>query len=1116
MLDIRKKALLILITLSVIPVLFSPTVGKVQIKREGQKVIAKDIRFTVISPSLIRLEYSPEGKFVDEPSILVQNRDWGKVDYQVSEEKGWLFIRTKMLTLRYLLGSGSFNKENLSISWKIGNKTMSWKPGDDDPQNLGGTVAALDGVSRDNLPPFPPGVLSRSGYFFLDDTPHPLWDVKEEWWKPRPPSSQQDWYFFCYGHNYPLALNEYTRLTGRIPMLPRYAFGAWYSRYWPYTDIEERDIVNTFRQKRIPLDVLVIDVDWHLYGWESYDWNPQYFPRPEEFIEWCHKKGIKVTLNTHPGTPIPSADSHFKEFCEALGVNPEGRESVGYNLANKRDAEAFGRILLGSVLKQGVDFLWIDGAGASAPGIDHFAWTNKVYYETEEKFTGKRALIFGRQGLVGSGTHRYPVGFSGDTYSQWEVLRYEIPFTIKGGNVGIYWSHDIGGFMGDKIPDELYVRWVQFGAFSPILRLHSNHGRRLPWDYNPEAEEIAKRYFQIRYSLFPYIYTISREVHETGVPLCRGVYIHYPELEEAYKYEYEYFFGPNLLVAPIDRPAEGGIAVKEVYLPPGIWYDFFSNRVYKGPRTLIYKAKLEEMPVFAKAGAIIPMQEEMQYIGERPLDHLILNIYAGNNGEFTLYEDDGLSLDYLKGKFATTKIRYEEKGKDICVLIGATKGSYDGQIGQRSYLIVINGVTNPQRVQVDGKGIAKVRNFEELNKEGWYFDGKQMKLYIQTLRYPIKKETIVSVSLSKAVGETIGLYSEIEDLLSTSTSLEKHSSGLSTKALGHLRKLSEFSESAKNKLILGDFPGAEEDLKKGKKALKGLVESLWAMPKSIERDSALKEALGLCLQTVRSGYKLRFSLSVPELVEIPRYLRVSLEVRKGWSVVGKKEYVFEEKLTRRVQGEFEVKWANKYLCLGGLVGVIKTEVAFPNKMVLKWETPWEVDCSYIQSFRLVGIYDNTNNQGMETSYPPEEWLGKEMPAKLEGVQERITTVKAPSFDESGAVPIYIDLLRYFGRNNNGVIYAFTYVFSPEDRSAILLLGSDDGCISWVNGEKVFAYLSPRVARPDENRVKINLKKGWNQIVLKVGQIGGDWGFYLRILGEDGKPLDDLLNWYEPS
>lgn len=1113
--DIRKNVLLILFTLSVVPILLSPTTRKVEVKREGQKVIAKDVRFTVISPSLIRMEYSPEGKFVDEPSILVQNRDWGRVDYQVSEEKGWVIIKTKMFTLKYLLGSGPFGKENLSISWKIGTKTLSWKPGDDDPLNLGGTVAALDGVSRDNLPPFPPGVLSRSGYFLLDDTPHPLWEVKEEWWKPRPSTSQQDWYFFCYGHNYALALNEYTRLTGRIPMLPRYAFGAWYSRYWPYTDIEEREIVNTFRQKRIPLDVLVIDVDWHLHGWEGYDWNPQYFPRPEEFIEWCHKKGIKVTLNTHPGTPIPSADSHFREFCEALGVNPEGREAVGYNLANKRDAEAFGRILLGSVLKQGVDFLWIDGAGVSAPGIDHFAWTNRVYYETEEKFTGKRALIFGRQGLIGSGTHRYPVGFSGDTHSQWEVLRYEIPFTIKGGNVGIYWSHDIGGFMGDKIPDELYARWVQFGAFSPILRLHSNHGRRLPWDYSPEAEEIAKRYFKIRYSLFPYIYTVSREVHERGVPLCRGLYIHYPELEEAYKYEYEYFFGPNLLVAPIDQPAKDGIATKEVYLPPGIWYDFFNNRVYKGPRTMIYKAKLEEMPVFAKAGAIIPMQGEMQYIGEKPIDPLILNIYAGNKGEFTLYEDDGLSLDYLKGKFATTRIIYEEKGKDISVLIGATKGNYDGQIGERSYLIVINGVANPNQVQVDGKSVTKVRNLEELGKGGWYYDGKEIRLYIQTLRHPIKKETRISVSLGKPVGETIGLYSEIENLASKASALSEYSSSLSQKALGYLKKYSEFTQSAKAKFIAGDFLGAQEEVKKGKETLTGFVECLWAMPESKERDTVIKEALGLYLQTVRSGYKLGFSLAVPELVESPRSVKISLKkVGDGWSVVGKKEYIFEGE--RGAKGEFELKWDDKKLFLGGYVGVIETEAVFSNERVLKWETPWEVDCSYLQAFRLIGIYDNTNNQGMEISYPPEEWLGKGIPTKLEGAEEKMTAVKAPSFDESGAVPIYIDLLQYFGRKNNGVIYAFTYVFSPEDRSALLLLGSDDGCVAWVNGEKVFAYLSPRVARPDENKVKINLKKGWNQIVLKVGQIGGEWGFYLRILGEDGKPIPGLLNWYEPS
>lgn len=1108
----------LLLSLFSLPALLAPAAEKMEVRREGQKVVAKDIRFTVISPSLIRLEYSSEGKFVDEPSILVQNRDWGKADYQVSEDRGWLVIKTKMLSLRYLLGSGPLNGENLNISWKLDEKIMNWKPGDDDPQNLGGTVAALDGVSRDNLPPFPPGVLSRSGYFFLDDSPHPLWDVEEEWWKPRPPTSQQDWYFFCYGHNYPLALNEYTRLTGRIPMLPRYAFGAWYSRYWPYTEMEEREIIHTFRQKRIPLDVLVIDVDWHPYGWEGYDWNPQYFPRPEEFIDWCHKQGIRVTLNTHPGTPIPAADSHFRDFCEMLGVDPEGRESVSYNLANKRDAEAFGNVLLRSVLKQGVDFLWIDGAGASAPGIDHFAWTNKVYYETEEGFTGKRALILGRQGLVGSGTHRYPVGFSGDTFSQWEVLRYEIPFAVKGGNVGIYWSHDIGGFLGDKIPDELYVRWVQFGAFSPILRLHSNHGRRLPWDYSPEAEEIAKKYFQIRYSLFPYIYSISREVHNTGIPLCRGLYIHYPELDEAYKLESEYFFGPNLLVAPIDQPSQDGIAIKEVYLPPGIWYDFFNNRVYKGPYSFIVRANLEEMPVFAKAGAIIPMQQEMQYIGEKPIDPLIINIYAGAKGEFTLYEDDGLSLDYLKGKFATTRLAYEERGRDISLLIGATKGDYEGQIAQRSYLLMINGVANPSEVKVEGEKLIKKRGLEELAKGGWYYDADMMRLYIQTPRYSLREEIRVDVRFAESVGEAIEMYSAIEALARQAAILGDYSPSLSLSALGYLNKVSEFSKSARDKFIEGNFKGAQSDLERGKEMYSRFIDSLWAMPKGKERDIILGEALGVSSQTTSSSNKLHFKLSIPDVGEAPSSLKVRLDRgEEGWSIVGNKEYVFEKGMMRdTLEGEFELKWEGKYLPLGGLLGILRIEMNFPNDRSLIWEVPQGFDCSYMQAFRIFGIYDNTNNQGMEKAYLPEEWLGKEIPAQLEGIEDKMTNVMAPLFGGPEAVPIYIDLLSYLGKCNNGVAYAFTYVFSPEDKDASLLLGSDDGCIVWLNGEKVFAYLLPRVAMPDENKIDVHLRKGWNQIVLKVGQIGGDWGFYLRILGKDNKPIPGLLNWYEPS
>lgn len=1109
-----KSARMLFLLFLFSPFIFSPSLARTaQSKgswvRSQNKVIAKDVRFTVISPSLVRLEYSPTSQFVDEKSILVQNRDWGTPPFSVQEEKGWLILKTNMLTLRYKLGSGAFNKDNLEITWVLEGRKRTWRPGDIDGENLGGTVAALDGVSRDNLPPFPPGILSRAGYFFLDDTPHPLWD---EWWEPRPPSSQQDWYFFCYGHDYALALDEYTRLTGRIPMLPRYAFGAWYSRYWPYSDEELREIIRTFRRKGIPLDVLVIDVDWHLYGWEAYDWNPQYFPKPEEFIRWCHDQGIKITLNTHPGTPIPSADSHFEEFCRRLGVDPKGRDSLGYNLANKRDALAFGDVFLASVLKQGVDFLWIDGAGASAPGIDHFAWTNKVYYETIQRVKGGRGLIFGRQGLVGSGTHRYPVGFSGDTYSQWEVLRYEIPFTVKGGQVGILWSHDIGGFMGDKLPDELYVRWVQFGVFSPIFRLHSNHGRRLPWDYSEEAESIVREYLRLRYRLFPYIYSISRLTHERGLPICRGVYFEYPNLEEAYHYDYEYFFGPNLLVAPIDQPGKNGVALKEVYLPPGLWYDYFKGKIYRGGRTLLYRAKLDEVPVFARAGAIIPLQPDMQFIGEKAMDPLTVDIYAGANGDFTLYEDDRLSLDYEKGAFARTPIVYREGKESFKVVIGPTEGTYKGQLRRRSYILRVHGVASPKAVRLNGRA---------LGKETWSYDGENMEMVVRLPSSSIRAKLEVEVETQGSSKEMRDLLSGISLLREFVSPLEGYSGRLTSSLQEEVEKEKALIAQGEEALKKGDYRAAGRTKGEAEKKFGQILEKVWRLGDEALRNEILRDALGIHINPRLEEGKLSVDLAVTNQTFSPQEVAVRvMEVPEDFDLAQRGEVRFGKEgngTKGMMKAAFPLRYTGKEKYPLGTVRVKgESRMKWGEGKILTLPIIWEMDYSALQCWRLFGVFDNANNEGMNKVYPPEEWMGRGVPSGLEG--EKRTAWSFPSFLEGGMrTPVYIDFLRYFGeamRNRQVVAYALTYIYSPQDQEAVLSIGSDDGCVIWVNGEKVYAYLAPRVARADEDKANILLRKGWNEVLVKLGQVGGDWGFYIRILGKEGRGLYGLYQAWE--
>jgi len=861
--------------------------------RKGSTLICDKARFQFLTPSLVRMEFSPSGRFVDAPTAIVLRRSWPEFAVSIEEVDGWLVARTEKLALHYLLNSERFTKDNLRITWQDRQGQHAWKPGDKDDRNLGGIVHSLDGVSKKNLPPFPPGLLSRNGYFLLDDSRTPIWDEASRWIASRAEKDNQDWYFFVYGRDYGHVLQEYAELCGKIPMIPRYALGAWITdlnyEYLPgsdfvqkyrYSDEDIKKLILRFREENIPLDILVLDFAWHLYGWKGgYDWSA-IFPEPKQFLDWAHQHGLKVSLNDHPGygkeSVLSDNDSHAAEIRRELNrpappkpslyldiskdwrfqIDPEDNgvarrwflrdfddrgwktvdagmsweaqgfskydgfawyrkwvsipkewnsqpcllifggvddmydlyvndehvahhgaqgssvwnqmtwtdvsahvrfgernlialrvfdwgggggitqapvaladrcpaEGLRFNLADKRQAEAFMKILHHPLMDEGVDFWWVDGGHGSCEmeGLNSQMWTNRVYYDFTEKHTNQRGFLFGRYG--GWGNHRYPAFFTGDTYSEWEVLAYQIPFTAAGGNVLMpYITHDIGGFLGRKIDFDLYARWVQFGVFSPLLRLHCawenprDGNLRMPWIYGRKGVELVREFFRLRYRLIPYIYTYCRIAHDTALPLVRPLYLEYPELEKAYSHPDEYFFGRELLVAPMAAPGNR----RDIYLPPGQWIDYFTGQTYPGEQLLRYKCPLDRIPVFVKAGSILPLQPEMAYSDERPLDTLIVQVYGPGRAEFNLYEDDGSSLGYRTGEYAWTAITEAPLASGTYqITIGPTKGEFKGQVEKRAYRLELHGLPKPQSVELNDHALPMARS----QGEGWYWDERK-------------------------------------------------------------------------------------------------------------------------------------------------------------------------------------------------------------------------------------------------------------------------------------------------------------------------------------------------------------------------------------------------------
>jgi hypothetical protein len=680
-------------------------------------------RFQVLDASLVRMEYSPSGVFVDAPSVSVINRDrWPQTVARSHEADGWLILNTAVLELHYKTGSGPFTSNNLFIDWQDQAGLHQWKPGQPDGLNLGGVPGELGNRSTKKVTD--PGPLSRKGCYLLDDSKTALFDLTNDWVMPRAIKDGQDWFFLAYGNDYKSALRELSALTGPVPMLPRYVFGSWFGSRAGYSGEEWKMIVKQFRDEQLPLDMVVIDSDSKTkMVWTGYDWDLEQMPDPAGFFSWMKQQGVKVTVNEHYGALTRESDSHFDTIRQAMGLPADVKE-IPHDLANKKYAGLFMNLLHKPDLDRGLAFWWQDGgAPANMDGLDSLLWTRHIEYEGSEHITGLRTTAFCRLGNCW-GSHRYGIFFTGDLDGVWESLPVLIPATIQGGNqLTPYMNNLCCGVFGVDLPPELYERWVQFGAFSPVLWFHGLWGLRLPWEYGMEGMENYRKFAGLRYRLIPYIYTCSRVAHETGLPLVRGMYLEYPGQEAAYHNEQQYMFGDELLVSPINSPGHGKPARKQVFLPVGDdWFDFFTGDLYEGGRTVTHECPLDRMPLFARAGSILPMAPDMSRSDEKPADPLTLQVYAGPRAaDFNLYEDDGVSLNYRTGACAWTALHFapEDAAGNYALRIGPAKGQFKGQLFHRRYDVQVHGLFKPQAITLNGRKMPESESGDNLDRWSW-------------------------------------------------------------------------------------------------------------------------------------------------------------------------------------------------------------------------------------------------------------------------------------------------------------------------------------------------------------------------------------------------------------
>ena len=695
-----------------------------RIKTEGHAEDAAIIqgekyRFTVLTEEMIRLEYCEDGQFEDRATQCVIDRKFKVPEYQVIENEESLEIITDKIHLVY--NKQKFTDYGLSVQVR-GNISVYhsiWHFGEE-ATDLRGTARTLD--EADGAIELEHGIISRFGYGILDDS-RSLVITEDGWVEPRKEDCI-DIYFLGYGHEYEHCLKDYYHLTGKTPLLPRYALGNWWSRFYRYNDQEYKALMTRFEKEEIPFSVSVIDMDWHLVdidpkygsGWTGYTWNKELFPDPKEFMTWLHDHGLKVTLNVHPAGGVQAHEEKYKEMAEAMGRDWEKEEPVNFDVTDQKFLKAYFEYLHHPNEEEGVDFWWLDwqqGGLSKIPGLDPL-WMLNHYHYLDSGRRGKRRLTFSR--YAGMGSHRYPVGFSGDTIISWESLAFQPYFTANASNVGYgWWSHDIGGHMKGYRDEELSTRWIQFGVFSPIMRLHSSNSAftgKEPWNYNAVSENIMKRYLKLRHEMIPYLYTMNYHASHDGQPLIRPMYYLEPEQPEAYEVPNEYYFGTELVVCPITEPTDkaAGTACVKAWIPEGKWYDIFSGLKYDGGRMLELYRSLEDIPVLAKEGAIIPLTDLTEYTNsvENPKE-LAVKIVPGKKNAFILMEDTGDTCEDKEENWAQTKLEWINENEFI---IHPANGNLDVIPKRRTWKMEFYGIADVDNLEVTvgGKAIETERS----------------------------------------------------------------------------------------------------------------------------------------------------------------------------------------------------------------------------------------------------------------------------------------------------------------------------------------------------------------------------------------------------------------------
>lgn len=672
-------------------------------------VQGSNFRISVISERIIRLEYSPQGQFLDKPTQLVKKRNIGLPDFSVRQDANVVEISTKYFALNYIKGQPFLGPKvdpmkNLKITLlsRDRDRCKDWYVGHPEARNLLGNSVGVDVNIPWNLQK---GLYSLDGFASIDDSYSKIIDDDGTLMDPIP--NHFDMYVFLYDRDFKQALFDYFKMTGAPALIPRYALGNWWSRNIVYDDEDIGNLIRKFEKKRIPLSIMVFDHDWHVRDTDKekglkvgYTFNNSLFKEPKSMINEFHRRGIRVGLVVNPTAGIYPHEQYYAQAAQYLQIK-DGKP-INFDPLNPKHIDVLFKMFLHPLESIGVDFFWNDSTGDM--DVTKLWALNHYMYLDSGRSGNKRALILSRGGVFAP--HRYPVLYGGSSEISWKELKL-LPFRyLNAANIGVsWWSHDVGGNHGGMEDGELYLRYVQLSTFGPILRFHGARGRyykREPWLWDPKTETIAADYLRLRHRLIPYIYTEAYNYTKSGTPLIQPFYYNYMWCYDDELYRNQYYFGSQLLVCPILEPKDPVMnrTIHRFFVPDGVWYDLVTGKKFPGNKKYVSFFKEDDYPVFAHAGSIVPFSNKSDYNNIGLPTDLEIQIFPGVSNTYTLYEDDGITSLYREGYFLKTSIDYNYMRNNYTVIIRSIDGKSGIAPERRNYKMVFRNTKHADAVMV--------------------------------------------------------------------------------------------------------------------------------------------------------------------------------------------------------------------------------------------------------------------------------------------------------------------------------------------------------------------------------------------------------------------------------